>query len=129
MVRSVVESMYVSTQTGFEHTAFPGRIGTGCGEPTHATREPVVRVASLKAAIVQLRDMTRANAGRSSPQALAANLMLLRALGVDEEVLDLVVEMVLAQNVDEEMAAAVNYLASGFLLALLTLREEGAFRG
>jgi hypothetical protein len=28
--------------------------------------------------------------------------------------LDLVVEMVLAQNVDEEMTAAVNYLASGF---------------
>ncbi len=46
---------------------------------------------------------------------------------MDDEVLDLVVEMVLAQNVDEEMTAAVNYLASGFLLALLTFQEEGAF--
>ena len=45
---------------------------------------------------------------------------------MDDEVLDLVVEMVLAQNVDEEMAAAVNYLAVGFLLALLTLQEERA---
>jgi hypothetical protein len=51
--------------------------------------------------------------------------MLLRALGVDDEALDLVVAMVLAQNVDEQMTAAVNYLASGFPLALLTLREEG----
>lgn len=88
------------------------------------TREPVVRAASLKAAITQLHDLTRANASRSSQEALAANLVLLRAHGVDDEVLDLVVEMVLAQNVDEEMAAAVNYLASGFLLALLTLHEE-----
>ncbi len=73
---------------------------------------------------MQLRGIAKANAGRSSRQALAANLMLLRSLGVDEESLDLVVAMVLVQNVDEEMTAAVNYLASGFLLALLTLREE-----
>ena len=65
-----------------------------------------------------------ANANRSGREALAANLVLLRAHGVDDEVLDLVVEMVLAQNVDEEMAAALNYLAAGFLLALLTLKEE-----
>lgn len=90
-----------------------------------------MRAASLKAAIVQLRDLAEANAGRSSRQALVANLMLLRGLGVEEEALDLVVEMVLAQNVDEEMTAAVNYLASGFLLALLTFEEErslGAMR-
>ena len=55
-----------------------------------------------------------------------ANLILLRGLGVDEEALDLVVQMVLAQDVDEEMTAAINYLASGFLLALLTFREEGS---
>jgi hypothetical protein len=89
-------------------------------------REPVVRAESVKAAIAQLRDMTKDNADRSSRQALAANLMHLRTLGVDEEMLDLVVEMVLAQNVDEEMTAAINYLASGFLLALLTFREEAA---
>src|ERR1700733_7389091 len=94
---------------------------------TRASRQSVVRAASLKAAIMQLRDITKANSGRSSRQALVANLILLRALGVDDEALDLVVTMVLAQNVDEEMTAAINYLASGFLLALLTLREEGSF--
>jgi len=46
---------------------------------------------------------------------------------VEDEVLDLVVEMVHAQNVDEEMTAAINYLASGFLLALLTFEEEEGF--
>lgn len=91
-----------------------------------AAQKPVVRAAALKAAITQLRDLSKANANRSSREALAANLMLLRAHGVDDEILDLVVEMVLAQNVDEEMAAAVNYLAVGFLLALLTLQEERA---
>lgn len=35
--------------------------------------------------------------------------------------------MALAQNLDEETTAAINYLASGFLLALLALREEGIF--
>jgi hypothetical protein len=68
--------------------------------------------------------MAEANASRGSRQALVANLVVLRGLGVEEEVLDLVVEMVLAQNVDEEMTAAVNYLASGFLLALLTFEQE-----
>jgi hypothetical protein len=86
------------------------------GSTTHA--------ASLKAAIAQLKDLAELNANRSSQEALVANLVLLRAHGVDDEVLDLVVEMVLAQNVDEEMTAAVNYLAAGFLLALLTLKEE-----
>jgi hypothetical protein len=86
--------------------------------------EPVVRAASLKAAIAQLHDLARANAARSSREALAANLALLRAHGVEDEVLDLVIELVLAQNVDEEMTAALNYLASGFLLALLTLQNE-----
>jgi hypothetical protein len=84
----------------------------------------VVRAASLKAAITQLHDLAVANASRSSREALAANLTLLRAHGVEDEVLDLVVELVLAQNVDEEMTAALNYLASGFLLALLTLQNE-----
>jgi hypothetical protein len=78
----------------------------------------------LKTAIAQLRDLTTVNANRSSQEALAANLVLLRAHGVDDEILDLVVEMTLSQNVDEEMTTAVNYLASGFLLALLTLQEE-----
>jgi hypothetical protein len=82
----------------------------------------------LRAAIKQLHDLTRTNASRSSREALATNLMLLRAHGVDDEVLDLVVEMVLAQNVDEEMTSAVNYLASGFLLALLTLEQETGSR-
>jgi hypothetical protein len=89
----------------------------------------VVCVASLQAAITQLHDLTKLNANRSSQEALAANLVLLRAHGVDNEVLDLVVEMVLAQNVDEEMTAALNYLASGFLLALLTLQEADNKRG
>ena len=100
--------------------------GIGDGDTARGTQEPVVRAASLKAAIAQLRDLTMVNANRSSQEALAANLVLLRAHGVDDEVLDLVVEMVLSQNVDEEMTAAVNYLASGFLLALLTLQEESA---
>ena len=47
---------------------------------------------------------------------------------MDDEVLDLVVEMVLSQNVDEEMTAAVNYLASGFLLALLTFEQERSLK-
>jgi hypothetical protein len=87
-------------------------------------QEPMVKAASLKAAIAQLRELTRAYANRSSQEALAANLVLLRDHGVDDEILDLVVEMTLAHNVDEEMTAAINYLASGFLLALLTLQEE-----
>ncbi len=92
-------------------------------------QEPVVRVASLRAAIAQLHDLVATNAHRSSREALAANLVLLRAHGVDDEVLDLVVEMVLAQESDDEMAAAINYLASGFLLALLTLQQERAVCG
>lgn len=96
------------------------------GQPSPAIRGSVVRAASLKVAIAQLRDLARANCDRSSSQALAANITLLRTLGVDEETLDLVTEMALAQNLDEEMTAAINYLASGFLLALLTLREEGS---
>ena len=115
-------------QADFDAVPFPRRIGRRAdvrdGAPASARREPVVRAASLKAAIVQLRDMAKANASRSSRQALVANLVVLRGLGVEEEVLDLVVEMVLAQNVDEEMTAAVNYLASGFLLALLTFEQE-----
>lgn len=102
------------------------RTSSGDGRSQHVTVEPLVRVASLKAAITQLRGQTEANAGRSSQEALAANLVLLRAHGVDDEVLDLVVEMVFAHNLDEGMAAAVNYLASGFLLALMTLEEESA---
>jgi hypothetical protein len=122
--------MFGDAQTDVEGTPSPRRRGCpaddeGDGQ-AWASREPVVHVASLKAAIVQLRDIVKANAGRSSQQALVANLILLRALGVDDEALDLVVTMVLAQNVDEEMTAAVNYLASGFLLALLALREEGS---
>lgn len=85
----------------------------------------MVRAASLKAAIAELQDLAKANAGQRIVQALATNLSLLRTLGVDDETLDLVVEMAFAQNLDEEMTAAINYLASGFLLALLTLREEG----
>lgn len=100
------------------------RIGVGAGDRARAAREPVVRAASLKVAIAQLRDLTMANATRSSREALAANLMLLRIHGVDDEVLDLVVEMTLAHNLDQEMVAALNYLASGFLLALLTLQQE-----
>jgi hypothetical protein len=110
-----------------ENAPFPRRTGTEGDRQARARREPVVRAAALKAAIAQLRDIVSADNRRSGGQALVANLVLLRALGVDEEALDLVVQMVLAQNVDEEMTAAVNYLVSGFLLALLTLREEGTF--
>jgi hypothetical protein len=92
----------------------------------------VVTAASLKAAIARLRELTETNAARSSQEALAANLVLLRNHGVDDEILDLVVEMVVSQNVDEETTAAMNYLASGFLLALLAIGEEaergGAYR-
>jgi hypothetical protein len=124
--------MYGSPRTDSQSALSPSRIDpqTGAGgELTRTTRAPVVHVASLRAAIKQLHDLTKVNANRSSREALAANLMLLRAHGVDDEVLDLVVEMVLMQNVDEEMTAAVNYLASGFLLALLTLRQEVASCG
>jgi hypothetical protein len=58
---------------------------------------------------------------------LAREAKARKAIDVDDEILDLVVEMVLAQNVDEETTAALNYLASGFLLALLTFEEERAF--
>ncbi|MGD1059532.1 MAG: hypothetical protein ABR992_19220 [Solirubrobacteraceae bacterium] len=120
--------MQDNTHTAAESTPFPRRTGpkadVGNGDAARARREPVVRAASLKAAIAQLKNLTERNAHRSSREALAANLVLLRAHGVADEVLDLVVEMVLVQNVDEEMAAAVNYLAMGFLLALLTLQEE-----
>jgi hypothetical protein len=122
--------MHDNTQVASESTPFPRRVGpkadVGNGDAARAKREPVVRAASLKAAIAQLKKLTELNANRSSQEALAANLVLLRTHGVADEVLDLVVEMVLAQNVDEEMTAAVNYLASGFLLALLTLQEEKA---
>lgn len=124
--------MHGDAQTDFERMPFAGRIGARVGiegaGPLRASREPVVRAAALKAAITQLRDLTKANASRSSQEALVANLVLLRAYGVDDEILDLVVEMALAQNLDEETTAALNYLASGFLLALLALREEGIFR-
>jgi hypothetical protein len=119
-------------QADFDAVLLPRRTGPQVdirdGAAERARREPLVCAASLKAAIVQLRDMAKANASRSSRQALVANLMLLRGLGVEEEVLDLVVEMALAQNVDEEMTAAVNYLASGFLLALLTFEQERSLR-
>lgn len=122
--------MYGSTQTAVASRLFSKHVGSTAdirdGDTSRVTREPVVRAASLKAAITQLRDLSRVNASRSSQETLAANLVLLRAHGVDDEILDLVVEMVLSQNVDEEMTAAVNYLASGFLLALLTLQEESA---
>lgn len=124
--------MYEGTRTDSQRAHAPSRIGpqTGAGgEARRTARAQVVHAASLRAAIKQLHDLTKVNANRSSREALAANLMLLRAHGVDDEVLDLVVEMVLAQNVDEEMTAAVNYLASGFLLALLTLRQEVASCG
>jgi hypothetical protein len=122
-----------NTQKASESTPFPRRVDLRTavegGGPMRAPQKPVVRAAALKAAITQLRDLSKANANVSSREALVANLMLLRAHGVDDEVLDMVVEMVLAQNVDEEMTAAVNYLASGFLLALLTLQEEKASSG
>jgi len=120
------------TRADSQGMPFPKHIGlraeVGDGDPARTAVEPVVRAASLQAAITRLHALAKVNAGRSSAEALAANLMLLRAHGVDDEVLDLVVEIVLAQNVDEQMTAAINYLASGFLLALLTLREEGALR-
>jgi hypothetical protein len=122
--------MYGDAQTAVERTPLPRRIGAWVGaegdRQTRPSGESVVRAASLKVAIAQLRGMAEANAGQSAQQVLLGNLMVLRGIGVDEEALDLVVTMVLAQNVDEEMTAAVNYLASGFLLALLTLREEGS---
>lgn len=93
----------------------------GAGDTDHSAQEPVVRAAALKSAIAQLRELTKANAGRSSQEALAANLVLLRRHGVDDEILDMVVEMVLSQDMDEELTAEINYLASGFLLALLAL--------
>jgi hypothetical protein len=124
--------MYGETQTDVESMSVPRRIGARVGDerggPARAAREPVVRAAALKAAITRLRHLSKANAGRSSQETLVANLVLLRAYGVDDETLDLVVEMALAQNLDEETTAALNYLASGFLLALLALREEGVFR-
>lgn len=124
--------MYGDAQIDFESMPSPGRIGAEVGDegvgPLRATREPVVRAAALKAAITQLRDLTKVNAGRSSRQVLVSNLVLLRAYGVEDEVLDLVVEMALGQNLDEETTAAINYLASGFLLALFALREEGIVR-
>jgi len=124
--------MHGETQTDVESMPSPRHIGAWVGNegggPAQATQAPVIHAASLKAAITQLRDLTKANASRSSQEALVANLVLLRAYGVDDEILDLVVEMALAQNLDEETTAAINYLASGFLLALLALREEGVFR-
>jgi hypothetical protein len=118
--------MRANPRTGSEPTPVPRRNAhRGIAPQRKCERgapDPLVRAQSLKAAIVQLREMT--DTGQSSGQALAANLTRLRALGVDEEILDLVVEMVLAQNVDEEMTAAVNYLVCGFLLALLAFREE-----
>jgi hypothetical protein len=119
-----------NTQVASESTPFPRRVGpkagVGNGDTARAKQEPVVRATSFKAAIARLRDLTKINANRSSQEALTANLILLRNHGVDDEILDLVVEMTLEQNVNEEMTAAINYLASGFLLALLTLQEERA---
>ncbi len=121
------------TPTDPENTSFTRHTDpttdVGNGDAACAKPEPVVRAASLKTAIAQLRDLTTVNGKRSSQEALAANLVLLRAHGVDDEILDLVVEMTLSQNVDEEFAAAVNYLSSGFLLALLTLEEERSSHG
>jgi hypothetical protein len=121
------------TQTDSENTSFTRHIDpttdVGNGDAARAKPEPVVRATSLKVAIAQLRDLIKVNANRSSQEALAANLVLLRNHGVDDEILDLVVEMTLSQNVDEGVTAAVNYLASGFLLALLTLQEERTSNG
>jgi hypothetical protein len=119
--------MYARNQTRLGRRSLSGCVvdTEGCA-PARIPREPVVRRSSLKAAIAQLHAIAESNAGRSSSQALAANLVLLRDLGVEEEALDLVVEMALAHDVDEGMMTALNYLASGFLLALLTIREEGA---
>jgi len=105
-----------------------GACGSGDGRSKRVTVEPLVSATSLKAAIIRLRDLAEANAGRSSQEALAANLMSLRDHGVGDDVLDLAVEMVFAHNLDEEMTAAVNYLASGFLLALMTFEDQGARR-
>lgn len=118
--------MYRDTKTDIEGRRIGARLAAERDGRTRVGRESIVRATSLRAAVAQLRDIAKANSGRSSRQALVANLMLLRRLGVDEEALDLVVTLVLAQNVDEEMTATINYLASGFLLALLTLRAEGA---
>jgi hypothetical protein len=118
--------MHGDVHTVDENTPFPRRTGTEGDRQARGSREPVVRAAALKAAIAQLRDIVEADDRRSGRQSLVANLMLLRALGVDDEALDLVMQMVLAHNVDEEMTTAINYLASGFLLALLTFREEGS---
>ncbi len=124
----MVLEMHTRMPRNVQNTSFSTRVRpcavAADGGGDRATRKPVVRAKSLKAAIAQLRELTESSPDRSSQQALAANLMLLRALGVAEDALDLVIELVLAQNVDEEMTAAINYLASGFLLALLTLREE-----
>lgn len=124
--------MYGEIQADVESMRPPthirAHVGNEGGGPAQATQAPVVHAASFKAAISQLRELTKANAGRSSQETLVANLALLRAYGVDDEILDLVVEMALAQNLDEETTAAINYLASGFLLALLALREEGILR-
>jgi hypothetical protein len=117
-------------QTDSENTSFTRHIDPTTdvrdGDAARAKPELVVRAASLKTAIAQLRDLTTVNAKRSSQEALAANLIFLRHHGVDDEILDLVVEMTLSQDVDEEMTAAINYMSSGFLLALLTLQEERA---
>lgn len=122
-----------NAHTDLASARIPRRIGRGAaggyGGPARAVPEPVVRAASLRVAIAQLRELAAANAQRSSCEALAANLVLLRAHGVDDEVLDLVIDMVLTQDADEEMAAAVNFLASGFLLALLTLQQERVVSG
>ena len=123
--------------TDAQHADSPRGIGSraelgthpGVGAMARGGQEPMVKAASLKAAIAQLRELTRAHVNRSSQEALAANLVLLRNHGVDDEIVDMVVEMTLAQNVDEEMTAAVNYLASGFLLALLTLQEDRTSNG
>jgi hypothetical protein len=121
--------MHPNPATDLEGKPLPRHIGTdgdfGGGDAARPIRARVVSATSLRAAIEQLRALTQSSVNRPS-QALAANLVLLRAHGVDDEILDLVVELVLAQNADEEMAAAVNYLASGFLLALLTFEEERA---
>jgi len=123
--------MRTSSNTDTERTRVPRDIGPqakadyslGAHDCAY-NAQPVVTAASLKAAIARLRELTKTNASRSSQEALAANLVLLRNHGVDDEILDLVVEMVMAQNVDEETTAAMNYLASGFLLALLAMGEE-----
>lgn len=130
----VDENMRSTTHTGVERAGSSLDIGSHAEAGTklggdgiaHGVGEPVVTATALKSAIAQLRELTKATAGRSSQEALAANLMLLRNHGVDDEILNLVVEMAMAQDVDEEMTAAINYLASGFLLALLSLGEEVA---